>query len=333
MNLKKLTGIKKELDRCRPFPKALVSNLDEWFRVELTYTSNAIEGNTLTRSETALVLEKGLTVGGKPLKDHLEAANHAAALDWIGALAAKKPKDITEDHILTIHRLILKGIDDSNAGFYRAVPVRIAGSTTILPNPVKVPRLMSEFMDWLRGDKKTHPVMLAAEAHYRLVTIHPFIDGNGRTARLLMNLILMQHGYPPAIIRKEDRLAYINALEKAQTGGPRDDYEKIMCKAAERSLKIWLKAVTGKGERETESGALLKIGKLAQAAGVPVSTIRHWTKEGLLETAEVTDSGYHLYDDAMIARAKEILKWQKQRLTLTEIAERLEGFMRDEEFP
>ncbi len=124
------------------------------------------------------------------------------------------------------HNIILKGIGDEDAGHYRSIAVRISGSTVILPNPLKVPDLMDEFITWLKQTDNLHPVELAAEAHYRLVTIHPFVDGDGRTARLLMNLILLMLGYPAAIIRKRDRLVYISSLEKAQLGGSKENYFK-----------------------------------------------------------------------------------------------------------
>ena len=240
-----LTNKKKRLDGFRPLPDALVRNLDDWFRVELTYTSNAIEGNTLNRRETALVIEKGLAVGGKSLREHLEAINHAHALNWLRERIKQKPPSPTEKDILHIHEMILKGIDDTHAGNYRSIPVRISGSAVVLPNPRKIPDLMQEFGKWLTYDQGLHPVELAAEAHYRLVTIHPFVDGNGRSARLLMNMILLMSGYPAAIIRKRDRLAYIESLEKAQLGGSRNDYFKIIVQAVDRSLDIYVKAASG----------------------------------------------------------------------------------------
>ena len=326
MNYDKLTDKKKLLDGYRPLPDELVRNLDDWFRVELTYTSNAIEGNTLTRRETALVVEKGLTVGGKSLVEHLEATNHAHALDFVRSQIGRKPRQITAHDILEIHSLILRGIDDVNAGQYRNVSVRISGSRVVLPNPIKVPDLMEEFCAWLAARKKIHPVELAAEAHYRLVTIHPFTDGNGRTARLLMNLLLMMAGYPPAIIRKRDRLAYIAALEKAQLGGSKDDFLKLITKSVDRSLNIYLKAARGEdAASEPDDDKLLKIGELAKQTGKATSTIRHWTKEGLLEVAEITNSGYQLYSPTMIARAKRIMELQEKRLTLPEIRKELAG--------
>lgn len=326
MNWKKLTEKKQALDAYRPLPEVLVINLDDWFRVELTYTSNAIEGNTLTRRETALVVEKGLTVGGKSLTEHLEATNHASALDWVKTQILRTPKDLSVNDILHLHGVILKGIDDPNAGMFRSVSVRISGSRSIIPNPRKVSDLMDEFIDWLQTSDDMHPVQFAAEAHYKLVSIHPFIDRNGRTARLLMNMLLMMAGYPPAIIRKRDRLAYITSLEKAQTGGSLDDYLKIIAKAADRSLDIYLKAVQGETDdkAEPDEDRLLKIGQLAKEVGEANSTIRHWLKSGLLSVAETTPSGYQLFSPDMITRAKRIQTLKKERYTLAEIKQKLD---------
>jgi len=297
INYKKLTEKKKVLDKHRPFDTALVKNLEEWFRIELTYTSNAIEGNTLSRAETALVVEKGLTIGGKTITEHLEATNHAAALDFVKEQIKRKTSDLREKDILKIHEIILDKIDPENSGVYRRVPVRISGSAVVMPNPRKVQTLMDDFFYWLKNKTKMHAVELAGEAHYRFVTIHPFVDGNGRTARLLMNMILMMKGYPPAIIRKNDRLAYIKSLEKPQLvngeGDSKNDYFKLISTAVDRSLNIYLKAINGEVE-EMKNEKLLKIGELAKATNQTVPTIRHWTKEGLLQVAEVTEAGYQM---------------------------------------
>src|SRR3989338_8364235 len=179
--LAQLTTKKQHLDAYKPLPVEVIKNLDDWFRIELTYTSNVIEGNTLTRQETALVVEEGITVQGKSLQEHLEAINHAKAFDFIQKeLMGKNRTGITQQDILEIHRTILHKIDDTNAGRYRMVAVRLRGSQTILPNPLKVPELMDEFIQWLHQSNSNHPVKIAAEAHYKLVTIHPFVDGNGR---------------------------------------------------------------------------------------------------------------------------------------------------------
>lgn len=317
---------KLRLDSFRPFPAGLEANQREWFKIELTYTSNAIEGNTLSRAETALIVEKGLTVEGKTLSEHLEAVNHASAFDWIMQIVGAKKRDITENIILDLHQLILKKIDDANAGRYRAIPVRIAGSTVVMPNAMKVPELMDEFISWLHNNHR-HPVVVAADAHFKLVSIHPFVDGNGRTARLLMNLILMQAGYPPAIVRKEDRRLYINSIEKAQLGGPLSDYYSLIYRSVDRSLDIYLNALENKERKKIlENKGVLKIGELAKLTGETVPTIRHWTKEGLMHVAQYTKGGYQLFGPNCIAIARKIRGLQNtKRLTLAEIKKWLEN--------
>lgn len=325
MTKEDLIDKKTELDAYRPLDLNFVKSLEDWFRIELTYTSNAIEGNTLTRQETALVVEKGITIGGKSLVEHLEATNHAKALDWVKSLAGDPNAKVTERDIITIHDLVLKGIDDANAGRYRSVPVRISGSRVVLPNPMKVPVLMEEFAQWLENPE-LHPVDLAAEAHYRLVTIHPFVDGNGRTARLLMNLLLLKNGYPPALIRTRDRLKYINSLEKAQLGQAKDDYQQIIYQAINRSFDIYLKALRGEEEVVlTKQRKLLKIGELAKKSGLTHATIRHWTSLGLISAQDTTDSGYQLYSESTLDRIKKIQELQDERYTLREILQMLKS--------
>lgn len=317
---------KQRLDGFRPFSVDLVTNLSEWFKIELTYTSNAIEGNTLSRAETALVVEKGITVDGKTLQEHLEAVNHAQAFDWLMQRIDTTKQDITESTILDLHQLILQKIVDNQAGRYRTVPVRITGSTVVMPNAMKVPELMGEFVSWLQKNRE-NPLTVAVAAHFKLVSIHPFIDGNGRTARLLMNLLLMQAGYPPAIIRKEERKQYIASIEKAQLGGSSADYYSLMYEAVNRSLDIYLEALEGKEqEKVLEKKNVLKIGELADLVGETVPTIRHWTKEGLLQVAEYTQGGYQLYSQDQVTIIKKIRKLQDtDRLTIAEIKRNFSG--------
>ncbi|MGF1483482.1 MAG: Fic family protein [Opitutales bacterium] len=168
--------------------------------------------------------------------------------------------------------------------------------------------------------RRVHPVELAAEAHYELVTIHTFVDGNGRTARLLMNLILMQNGYPPALIRKRDRLRYIKSLEQAQLGGSKEDYFKIIAEAVSRSFDVYLKALSQEDEAPiAQKKELLRIGQLGKLTGDSNATLRYWTKESLLEVAETTEAGYQLYDPAVAERVKEIRRLQGERFSLKEI--------------
>ncbi len=198
----------------RPFPQETLTSLRDYYRVGLTYTSNALEGNSLTESETKVVIEDGLTIGGKPLRDVYEATGHAKAYDFLCNLTKSEP--ITEETILMLHRLFYGEIDKSNAGAWRKVRVFISGSRRILPAPEKLPGLMAAFVTWMaQNEGKRHPVEFAALVHQKFVYIHPFVDGNGRVARLLMNLTLMRAGWTLAIIPPICRHEYIATLDGA----------------------------------------------------------------------------------------------------------------------
>lgn len=267
--------------------------LYNWLKTELAYTSNAIEGNTLTRRETTLAIEENITSGSKPISHYVEAVNHAKAFELVMELAKQK-RTIDVKDVLQIHKYILSGIDDANAGCYRQVPVRISGSRTVLPNPMKVPDLMEQFNYWLTTtDEDT--VYKAINAHYRLVTIHPFKDGNGRTARLLMNLILMQDGFTPTIIRKIDRKRYLDALEKYQTTGNEDAYHNFMLSALNRSLKTAIDVLDANAPDMCDT-KLVTVAKYAKIKGVPASTIRYWVQIGKIKPTAYTDAGYMLFD-------------------------------------
>lgn len=323
MSYYELTEKKKQLDALRSkSTKAPLQSLEEWFQIELTYTSNAIEGNTLTRHETALVVEDGLTVGGKTLVEHLEARNHVQALQWVKTQQDRAIWSLQETDILRLHGFILKGIDDENAGRYRNVPVRISGSAVVLPNAAKLPILMQGFIHWIHTSQHLHPVERALEAHYRLVTIHPFVDGNGRTARLLMNMMLLMDGYVPAIVRKQDRLKYLTALEEGQLGGSKEPYMKLMAKCVDRSLDIYLKHLKEETPQFLEE-KLLKIGEIARQSEETQSTLRYWTKQGLLSVADVTKSGYQLYAPSALKRIEKIRQLKQERLSLEEIQKKL----------
>jgi len=318
----KIDEPRAEIERKRAQLKALgglkttaQKNLDEWYRVELTFTSNAIEGNTLSRAETAQVVEKNLTVAGKSIREHLEAINHARAWEWVKKQVRVKNRP-NNQRLLELHQLILQKIDDMDVGKYRSVPVRIAGSRVILPNPMKVPTLMTEYFAWL-AETEIDLVERASEAHLRLVTIHPFADGNGRTARLIMNWLLLLAGYPPVIIAKEERGEYIESLEQAQLGGSRERYDKLILTALDRSYDIYLQAA---GEVPEKVKELRKIGELARAANESVATIRHWVKMGLILVAGESKGGYQLFTSEQVERARRVRELQKKRrLSLEEI--------------
>lgn len=283
--------------------KALLKNkdardvLNRWLMTELAYTSNAIEGNTLTRRETTLAIEENLTSGSKPITHYMEAVNHAHAFEFV-LDQAKSSEPVDVKTVLQIHRFILSGIDDSNAGFYRNVPVRISGSRTVLPNPLKVPDLMEQFNAWLR-EPDADMLAKAIEAHYRLVTIHPFKDGNGRTARLLMNLMLIRAVGMPIIIRKIDRKRYLDALEQRQTRDNAVPYKNFMLNALNRSLQTAIDMLDT-SKPDVNQKKLLTIAKFAKVVGVPTSTIRYWVQIGKIKPTAYTDAGYMLFDPDLV---------------------------------
>jgi Fic family protein len=242
-SLNQLTAKKQRLDAAQPLSPASLDKLREALDVEWTYHSNAIEGNTLTLRETALVLKDGLTVGGKTLREHLEAINHQYAIRFVEEMAAQDTP-VTEHTIRSLHASILRTISDEEAGRYRRAQVRITGSDFVPPEAVAVPGLMADLGAWLNNVEaaKRHPVERAALAHFRLVDVHPFVDGNGRTARLLMNLLLMRAGYPPAVLRIDDRPTYYDTLDTAHAGDTKP-FVHLIAQAVDRSLETWLAAV------------------------------------------------------------------------------------------
>ena len=206
----------RKLSAYRPLPPETLKSLREYYRVGLTYTSNALEGNSLTESETKVVIEDGLTIEGKPLRDHYEAVGHAKAYDYIYNITEKE--GLAEEDILSLHRLFYQQIDAEKAGHYRNVKVYISGSRYAIAAVSKIPAEMQKLVKWYNdNEKKLHPVQLAATLHQRFVFIHPFVDGNGRVARLLMNLALLRNGYTIAIIPAILRHEYIYSLETAHT--------------------------------------------------------------------------------------------------------------------
>lgn len=233
---------KSLLDSKRPLPKYTVKSLREKLFLEWTYNSNAIEGNTLTINETKVVLE-GITVGGKTMREHLEVINHRDAISYVEDIVHKE-EVLSEWQIKNLHRLVLKGIDDEYAGVYRNQQVFISGAQHTPPEPYKIQEQMESLMNWYNGEAQNlHPVVRGAMLHSIFVGIHPFIDGNGRTSRLLLNLELMKAGYPPVIIRVENRLAYYNALDKAHMTENYDDFIELVATEVESSLDLYLSAI------------------------------------------------------------------------------------------
>lgn len=251
-----------KLNKLRPLPKSAVQKLREKFQIEMTYNSNAIEGNSLTLRETFLVINEGITIKGKPLKDHLEAKDHHAALEYLYDLIDKDKKHtVSEMLIKNLHQIILQETDKEWAGRYRNANVIIGGAKHTPPDALHVPQKMHELIRWLTSQRdKMNIIELAALLHHKLVHIHPFFDGNGRTARLTMNLFLMQAGYPLVVIMKNDRKKYYDVLGKADSGS----YEplvKFVAQSVERTLDIYLKTLTPANTKQEKFVSLTEISK------------------------------------------------------------------------
>ncbi|MBI4044143.1 MAG: Fic family protein [Candidatus Diapherotrites archaeon] len=241
---------KNSLDKARPLSAEIVQKLRQEMEIEWTYNSNAIEGNSLSYEETRRVVERGLTIGGKSLREHFEAINHVNAIRFIEKLVEKKQK-ITEQTILEIHSLIVKGIDGvREKGQYRSGTVFIGGAVFTPPPPIELKARMLDLIDFVnKNPDKLHVIELAAISHHKLVWIHPFVDGNGRTARILMNLLLMKKGFPPTVILNVDRQKYYRRLKEADRGKSKP-FVDFVARNVERNLDLYLKAIkTGKDEQ------------------------------------------------------------------------------------
>jgi Fic family protein len=240
--LQDIAAKKKRLDELRPLSLKVLGQLEHYYDIELTYTSNAIEGNTLSPVETTLVIEKGITVGGKPLKDHLEALDHYDAVRYVRELA-RQEMPLTESDVRNLHRLVMQRSAPEIAGQYADLPryVRTETGRHSFPSPVEVPALMRDLAGWLATSSNTPDT--AFTAHRRLVDIHPFNDGNGRTARLLMNLILIRSGYPPIAVRLEDRLEYVRSLQQERAGQDAESFNALLYRRLDATLNEYLSAL------------------------------------------------------------------------------------------
>ena len=256
----RINGKKASLDALRPLSTSAVAKLRDSMAVEWTYNSNAIEGNTLTLRETFIVLEHGVTIGGKSLREHFEVINHRDAIAFVEALV-QDDTPITPTVIRQMHALVLAKIDDDEAGKFRTTNVRIGGARHTPADPLDVPHQIRALCDWLRSDaaNELHTVERGALAHHRFEAIHPFSDGNGRTGRLLMNLLLLRDGYPPAVIKHVDRKRYYRVLAEADDG-EMDGLVNFVGSAVDASLSDYLRAATP-ADASTSQGKTVREGR------------------------------------------------------------------------
>lgn len=271
----------KELNSHRPIAKAILKKIREHFQIEMTYNSNAIEGNTLTLKETAWVIQEGITIKGKSLKDHLEAKNQKEALDFLYELIdSSKKNTFSERLIKEVHHLVVRESDTEIAGKYREGNVIITGADHKPPEGFLVADEMQKLLKWIKSQQaKLHPVELAAIVHHKLAYIHPFWDGNGRISRILMNIFIMQAGFPMAVILKNDRKRYYRTLSEADKGnyGP---FCEFVAQAVIRSLNLYLKFLKPKQKKNEKHISLID---LAKDSPYSVDYLRKLALQGKLE--------------------------------------------------
>jgi Fic family protein len=299
-----------ELNHHRPLSQSILNKLREQFTLEMTYHSNAIEGNRLTLKETLLVLREGITIKGKNLQEHLEAKNHEEAMHFLFDIVNKKDNVNLSHHLIRqLHQLVVKDTEKKIAGNYRNTDVRILGSKHKPPSGYQVQEEMDQFLKWLTTEnKKQHPVILAALAHHRFVAIHPFEDGNGRTGRLLMNLLLMRKGYPIAVILKNDRSKYYKALDQADQGQTLL-IERMVSQAVERSLTIYLKTIS----KSTPDNELLPLSTLAKSTKHSAKYLNLLSRTGQLNAQKIGRNWHSSLEAIEVYEKTRIRKRARER--------------------
>jgi cell filamentation protein, protein adenylyltransferase len=271
----RLAEKKAQLDRRRPLTPAVVRRLQDDLRVLLTYHSNAIEGNTLTLRETQMIIEHGLTIGGHPLREYLEATNHAEAFTYLLTLAdARTP--ISSDTILKLHHLVVQNTIDT-PGQFRTIPVSIRGARLTPPPARQVEGLVAEWVAWREGAGQAYnPLLRATIAHHGFLAVHPFVDGNGRAARLLLNLMLMRAHYPPALLLRDWRIGYLAALATADTGNY-NPLANLIGRAVEAGLDLYLDACAAAAEEDEQP-----LAELARLTGYTSAHLGWLVRQGRL---------------------------------------------------
>lgn len=300
----------QKLNTFQPFPVEVIEKLDKWCQIELSYTSCQLEGSSLNRAQIKTVVEKNLSVDGKSIAELQMAVNHGAAWDLIKQLAISKTlTTLTEDDIKQIHRTLWHNLDQTTPGTYRSEHT--------------IQTKMSSVIKWLGSADQSNVVQLASGAHLELSAINPFEIGSNAVGRMLMSLILIQLGYPPALIYPEDENRYLEALGL----GPQrpEKFYQLVFEAADHSFDVFLKMVSGKSHQINKPArGLLKIGQVAKMTGNTVPTIRFWTNEGLLTVKAYSQGGYQLYDKSMVEKANQIRQLQQHdRLSIKELKKRL----------
>ncbi|MBR1778244.1 MAG: MerR family transcriptional regulator [Alphaproteobacteria bacterium] len=320
-----LNAKKSELDKQPPLSAEAFEKLRKKIELETAYVSGCFDGASLNRKETAEILYEDKTVADHSLTEHIQVLNAAKVFEMISELSKKVNHQIDDTDVKNIHRIVVRNLDDNNGGMYRGFMLKFQVGIHDLPDSIRVQRMMNDFGMWLFSARTLHPAAIAAEAHLKLMSIQPFGQGNAGVARFLMNLILMRHGYPPALFSRREKTEYWETLEKAIFKNDREGYDKLICRAVNRALEAYLNAAQKKVvEEEEHDPYFLRIGQLAKECGERVSTLRYWTSMGLLETAGKTSADYTLYSSDILPRIKRLKELKEERYTLEEIRRKLQ---------
>jgi len=286
----RLARKKTQLDRYRPLPPDTVKRLNDYLRVFLTYHSNAIEGNTLSLRETQMVIDYGMTTRGHSLREYLEAANHAEAYNYLIDLV-DKDTPMTRETILMLHSLVMDKILEAK-GQFRTVPVYIRGANMTPPSSSRVESLIKEWLAWIDGEGKEYePILRTAIAHHGFEAVHPFVDGNGRVGRLLLNLMLMREGYPPALLLRDWRIRYIQGLDTANTGNYRP-LANLIGQAVEAGLDLYLEACTTPPDDDFQL-----LSTLAQSVGYSVDYLGWLIRQGRIAAVKRGGRWYSTFEE------------------------------------
>ena len=300
----KIAGLKREFDLLRPLRPDMVCRMAMALKTEYAYHTISLEGNTLSLEETRLVIDYGMTVRNHPLREHLEAANIPKALEYIIELS-KKSRKLKADDILALHSIVMRGIDEAEPGRFRSGYVAIAGSKYLPPPAYEVPFLVEQMVEHLNSNPfKLDPVELAFKAHLWLVSIHPFRDGNGRIARLLMGLILLRGGYPPAIIRREHRRRYLSVIEKAQTRLDFKPYYDFMAQELLTTMNAYLIMI----RQQSGEDAVVSLAEAAKKYGLDPGYLGLLARRGILPAIKVGNRWHIRVKDLKTYLAKRRLR-------------------------
>ncbi|MCQ2965754.1 MAG: MerR family transcriptional regulator [Alphaproteobacteria bacterium] len=319
-----LTAKKNEIDKYRPFPDDLKEKIKRIVLLETISSGNCFEGGSLTPKEIESILFKDEVVPEHTLTEHIQAINIAKAVEFVYELAQKKNRPSDENDVKNIHRVLVQGLDDRNAGMYRGKRIKFPFSDKDLPDNIRIHKLMDDFGMWLYTARTLHPVSMAAEAHLKFQMIQPFAESNGDVARMILNLVLMKYDYPPVLFSRREVKEYWSNLQKAIFDQNREDYDKMIHRVVNRTMDYYLKILTTKSIDIISSDPyFLKIGQLAKECGERVSTIRYWTNMGLIEPVKKTSSDYMIFSSDILKKIEKIKNLKKQRLTLDEIKQQL----------